>query len=164
MLLWRLATPFAPHRINRSIHLSTCHSSDRSIHLPIPSHPTTPPNRTAEGGDKANTVAALAEGPAPEHRMLPPLSHGWAYEGGNAGRGGRKEEVGSLEGGRRVPDIAREQAVAGEGKEPEHRMLPPLSHGWAYEGGNSGRGGRKEEVDTQEGEKAAAAANDAGKL
>ena len=86
--------------------------------------------------------------------MLPPLSHGWAYEGGNSGRGGRKEEVDTQEG---------EKAAAVEGKEPEHRMLPPLSHGWAYEGGNSGRGGRKEEVDTQEGEKAAAPAAEEGK-
>ena len=105
--------------------------------------------------------AAAVEGKEPEHRMLPPMSRGWAYEGGSSGRSGRKEITAeTLEGVSRVPDIAREQVVAAEGKEPEHRMLPPVSRGWAYGGRD---GSRKDEVDSQEGEKAAAPAAEEGK-
>ena len=70
------------------------------------------------------------------HRVLPPLSKGWAY-GGAAGS--RKEEVDS--------QGQQEENKAVEGKAPEHRMLPPLSKGWAYGGA---AGSRKEEVDSQQ--------------
>jgi hypothetical protein len=72
------------------------------------------------------------------HRMLPPLSHGWAYEGGS--RTGGKGEVDAK-------DEVQEKGVSPA--DNSHRMLPPLSHGWAYEGGS--RTGGKGEVDAKDG-------------
>jgi hypothetical protein len=116
-------------------------------------------------GDKA------AKEPEPEHRMLPPLSHGWAYEGAGSRGGGRKDAVDSQqeqEGG--VEPVMPRKEEAAMADEHEHRKLPPLSHGWAYEGGSSSRGGRKDAVDSQQqqqgGDNKAAVAEeeDGGKL
>jgi hypothetical protein len=79
-----------------------------------------------------HTHTAAAAEHEPAHRVLPPLSKGWAY-GGPAGS--RKEEVDS---------------------QPQEGDKAPLSKGWAY-GGPAGS--RKEEVDVQgqqEGDKAEA--------
>ena len=78
------------------------------------------------------------EGKEPEHRMLLPVSRGWAYGGRD---GSRKEEVDSQQ-------QEENKAAAVEGKEPEHRMLPPSRVAGRYGGRD---GSRKDEVDSQEG-------------
>jgi len=53
--------------------------------------------------------------PPHTHRMLPPLSHGWAYEGGNSN--GRKEEVVGAkaevdgQGSEEKEDVSRDQVI-----------------------------------------------------
>ncbi|EKU22317.1 hypothetical protein NGA_0436000 [Nannochloropsis gaditana CCMP526] len=75
------------------------------------------------------------------HRMLPPLSHLWAYEGGS--RTGGKEEVDAKH------EVQEKDVSPADNS---HRMLPPLSHGWAYERGS--RTGGKGEVDAKDGKDA----------
>ena len=57
-----------------------------------------------------------------KHRMLPPLSHGWAYEGAGSGSNGRKEVV-------EAEKEEKNKAV----EDGKHRMLPPLSHGYVMD-------------------------------
>lgn len=116
-------------------------------------------------------TAAPAEAAEPEHRMLPPMSHGWALENGNK-QGEEEKKEG--EGEHRMlpplshgwspeapgapvvgpPEIKQQQQEAAA--EPQYRKLPPMSHGWALE--NAAGGPEAPELKQQEAAAAAAAA------